>query len=42
MRSLPAPHHALRLIRAGPSGQPMINSVRIDEVVALTGSPLLA
>ena len=33
---------ALKLIRADPLGQLMINSVRADEVVALTGSPLLA
>jgi AcrR family transcriptional regulator len=33
---------ALKLIRADPLGQLMINSVRADGVVALTGSPLLA
>ncbi|MDT5118742.1 MAG: hypothetical protein QOE30_4481 [Mycobacterium sp.] len=33
---------ALKLIRADPLGQFMVNSVRADEVVALAGSPLLA
>lgn len=33
---------ALRLIRADPSGQLMFNSIRANDVVWLTGSPLLA
>jgi AcrR family transcriptional regulator len=33
---------ALKLIRADPSGQLMFNSIRANDVVWLTGSPLLA
>jgi AcrR family transcriptional regulator len=33
---------ALKLIRSDPLGRLMINSVRADEVVSLSGSPLLA
>jgi AcrR family transcriptional regulator len=33
---------ALKLIRSDPSGQLMFNSVRANDVVWLTGSPLLA
>jgi AcrR family transcriptional regulator len=33
---------ALRLIRADPSGQLMFSSIRTNDVVWLTGSPLLA
>jgi AcrR family transcriptional regulator len=33
---------ALRLIRADPLGRPMFSSVRANDVVWLTGSPLLA
>jgi AcrR family transcriptional regulator len=33
---------ALELIRADPSGQLMFNSIRANDVVWLTGSPLLA
>ncbi len=33
---------ALKLIRADPSGQLMFNSIRANDVIWLTGSPLLA
>jgi AcrR family transcriptional regulator len=33
---------ALKLIRSDPLGQLMFSSVRADEIVSLTGSPLLA